>query len=295
MNRRYFLTTAVAGMPALAQSPGRPLSPSPSGARLRPAICAYSFRDALKAGTMKYDDLVHLAVETGLDGIDMTVYWFPSTDDSFLLPLKRLAYKNGVDIYNLGVRVRLCQPTEELRAKEVAELRKWVDVAQKMGARQVRVFGGSVPKGATEEQGIAWAVETMKRCAEYAGSRGILVGLEDDGGITSYAGPTVEIVKRTDSPWAGLNLDTGNYRSPKVLDQIEMSLPYATSIHLKTHMRSDDGTSGPADWDRLFAMFVRHGYKGYMALEYESTENPAEVVPRECRRLSQMARKHSSA
>lgn len=294
MNRRTFMGAAIS-VPALAQSSAPPAASVPaSGARLRTAICAYSFRDALKAGTMKYDDLVHLAVETGLDGIDMTVYWFPSTDDDFLLPLKRLAYRNGVEIYNLGVRVRLCQPTAEERENEVVELIKWLEVAQKMGARQVRVFGGSVPKGATQEQGIAWAAETLKRAADLGAARGIVVALEDDGGITEYAGPTIEIVKRADSPWVGLNLDTGNYRAPKVWDQVEMSLPYATSMHVKTQMRDDNGAMAPADWDKLFAMFARHGYKGYAALEHEAKEDPAIAVPRECRRLRQMARKYSA-
>ena len=45
----------------------------------------------------------------------MTVYWMPSTSDDYLLPLRRLAYKNRVEIYSIGTRVRLAQPTPELR------------------------------------------------------------------------------------------------------------------------------------------------------------------------------------
>ena len=35
-------------------------------------------------------------------------------------------------------------------------------------------------------QAIAWAVELLKRCAEYSGSKGILIGVEDDGGPDRY-------------------------------------------------------------------------------------------------------------
>ena len=95
------------------------------------------------AKTMTYEDLIRIAVETGTDGIDMTVYWLPATTDDYLLPLRRLAWKNRVEIYSIGTRVRLAQPTAELREKELAELRKWVDVAQRVGATHLRVFGGN--------------------------------------------------------------------------------------------------------------------------------------------------------
>ena len=113
----------------------------------------------------------------------------------------------------------------------------------------MRVFGGNIPAGATEPQAIAWAAEVLKRGAEYAGSKGIILGLEDDGGITTEAGPTIEIVKRADSPWAGVNADSGNLKT-KGYAQFESMLPYATSIHLKTEIAGETGKSEAADWNR---------------------------------------------
>jgi len=308
MTRRNFLSNAglgaaglsgaglvAAGVSKPAQAAPMPAAPpAPQLARFRTGICAYSFKPAFDAKAFTYDDLIHLAVETGIDGVDMTAYWFPSTTDDFLLPLKRLAAKSCVEIYNLGVRVRLCQPTDELRDQQLAQLRKWVDVAQKIGASHVRVFGGTQPKGASMEQAINWAAETLKRGVEYAGARGVILGVEDDGGITIHAAETIEIVKRADSPWAGMNLDTGNFEPPKVLDQIEMSVPYAVTAHLKTEMAMDDGTTVPADWDRIFALFAKHGYTGHIALEYEANGDAKTVVPRELKRLRETARKYST-
>jgi L-ribulose-5-phosphate 3-epimerase len=244
---------------------------------------------------MTYEDLIRTAVETGTDGIDMTVYWLPSTSDDYLLSLRRLAYTNRVEIYSIGTRVRLAQPTAELREQQLGELRKWLDVAQRVGATHVRVFGGSKPQGATLEQAIEFAVETFKRGAELAGARGLILGLEDDGGITDYAKETIEIVKRTGSPWAGMNLDIGNFRPPAVYDQIEMSIPFAVSTHVKTTVALDDGkTRAPFDFDRVFKMFAAHGFRGYMGLEYEADEDPATAVPVYLRRLKELAVKYSS-
>lgn len=294
MKRRRFLGGAVAGvLPAL---PGRLLAASTSGsaARFRTAICAYSFREALKAKTMTYDDLVRLAVGTGVDGLDLTVYWFPDSSDAFLFPLRRLAYKMGVDIYSISIRTDLCQPTPELREKQLAEVRKWVDAAQKLGATHIRVFGGNVPKTATEDQAAGWVVETLQRGAEYSGGRGIILGLENHGGITERAARIIDIVKRVDSPWVGINLDTGNFRE-KVFEQIEMCLPHAVNTQLKAEMRREDGVRAASDWERIFALFARHGYKGYFAIEYEAKEDPATAVPRHCKRMRELARKYSTA
>jgi len=259
-------------------------------------LVAYSYQRLLAAKTMTYEDLIRIAVETGTDGIDLTSYWLPAgPPDDYLLSLRRLAWKNRVEIYSVGTRVQLSQPTAELREKQVADVRKWVDVAQKLGATHIRVFGGQKPAGATMEQAIDFAAETLKQAAEYSGAHGIFLGVEDDGGITEFAKETIEIVKRANVPWGGMNLDIGNFRPPKVYDQIEMSIPYAVSTHFKTTVANDDGkTRDPFDWDRVLTMFVAHGYRGYLGLEFEATGDPVAEVPVALRRLKDVATKFST-
>lgn len=302
MNRRDFLiatgaSIALAGPVAGQQRPASatPSSESMKKARFRTGLVAYSYRQALQSKAMKYEDLINIAVDTGTDGIDMTVYWLPDTTDDVLLPLRRAAYRNRVEIYSIGTRVRLAQPTPDLREKELVELRKWVDVAQRLGASHIRVFGGQKPQDATLDQAVSMAAETLKRGAEISGARGITLGVEDDGGITDFAKETIEIVTRADSPWAGMNLDIGNFRPPKVYEQVEMSIPYAVSTHIKTTVAQDDGkTRAPYDWERVFTMFARHGYRGYMGLEYEAEEDPATAVPKYLKQLKELAQKHSA-
>src|SRR5215831_14267241 len=110
MHRRDFLIAAgsavAAATPALGhQGQGR-TNASPEihvpKARFRTGLVAYSYRQALQSKTMTYEDLFRVAVDTGVDGIDMTVYWLPGTSDDVLLPLRRAAYKNRVEIYSVG-------------------------------------------------------------------------------------------------------------------------------------------------------------------------------------------------
>ena len=155
----------------------------------------------------------------------------------------------------------------------------------------MRIFGGAVPKGATEDQAVAWAVETLKRCAAEAGQKGITLGVEDDGGITTNADRTIEIVKKTASPWVGINLDTGNFPD-NPYQQIEMCAPHATNVHFKTEVHSGGGNQ-PADWPRILTILGKAGYRGYLALEYESNEDPLAIVPTLIAKLKETIVRHA--
>lgn len=305
MNRRDFLAAAGAAAAAVAvpasgvhaaQAPPPLAAPPPKG-RYRAGLVAYSYQRALAAKTMTYEDLVRIVVETGADGIDLTSYWLPTENlDAYLLSLRKLAWKNRVEIYSVGTRIQLvAQGTAEGRERQLAETRKWVGVAQKLGASHIRVFSGSKPASLTLEQALDFSAETFKAAADISGPHGITLGLEDDGGMTEYAKETIEIVKRANHPYAGMNLDIGNFRPPKVYDQIEMSVPYAVSTHFKTTVANDDGSTprAPFDWDRVMKMFIAGGYKGYLGLEFEATGDPAAEVPVALKKLVELAAKYS--
>ena len=83
MNRRTFLLSAGAAAAAAAVPDalaGQATSTSPQKARFRTGLVAYSYRELLQKKAMTYEDLIRIAVETGTDGIDLTVYWLAGDD-----------------------------------------------------------------------------------------------------------------------------------------------------------------------------------------------------------------------
>ncbi|HWQ57165.1 MAG TPA: sugar phosphate isomerase/epimerase family protein [Bryobacteraceae bacterium] len=291
MNRRDLFKT----LPALAAAARLAPAAPEAGARgrLRSAICCYSYRNELAKKTMTYEDIVRVAVDNNVDGLDATVYWL-DTSDAALLRLKRLAYMNSVDLYSISIRTEMTQATPEGQAKEVEGIRKWVDVAEKLGAGHIRVFGGRVPKDATEQQAAGWVVEVLKRGAEYAAKKGVILGLENHGGITEKATVILDIVKRVDSPWVAVNLDTGNFVR-NAYEQMEQCMPYAAAVQVKMQIRvGPEGTPEPSDWDRVAGLLVKNGYRGYLSLEYEGKEPTATAMPRELKRLDAICRKYSA-
>ncbi len=293
MLTRRDLIPSLALLPAVARG-GTPKLEG-GGPRLKTAICAYSFRKALGVGSLSYLDLVDMAVENGIDGLDSTVYWFPQDDlGSFLSAFRRKAYLAAVDLPSIAIRTDLCRPEPREQEREVAWLRHWVDVSYRLGSSHIRVFGGNVPEGRTEDEAAAWVAEILKRSADYAADHGVVLGLENHGGITARAERIIQIVRAVDHPNVGINLDTGNFRSDPY-SQIELSLPYAVNSQFKVQIRDEQGNHEPSDWDRIVAMFAKAGYRGYMALEYEAAEDPFTAVPRHLARLRDLAAKHSRA
>ncbi len=285
MKRRDLLKTLPL-LPAASLAAGR----TP---RLRTAICAYSFREALGKGTLTYEDLVDMAVDSNTDGLDLTVYWFPEQGrDAFLGSLRRKAYMNAVEIPSIAIRSDLCKKSSREQLQEAAWLMHWVDVSERLGASHIRIFGGTVPEGAGEDEAAGWVTEILKRSADYAASKGVILGLENHGGITLLAKRIISIVEAVDHPFVGINLDTGNFRS-KAYEQIASCVPYAVNSQFKVSLRLDDGTRGLSDWDRIVKMLADGGYRGYMALEYEAEEDPFTAVPKHLARLRELADKYS--
>ena len=295
LDRREFLkSTSVAaagslslGLPASAQAKSKPKSAMP---RLLSGCCAYSYEKYLEKGPMTMEDFILKAVELEIDGVDMTTYYFKSTERSYLLGLRRLAFRNGVAFSGAAIGTNMCQPDPAKRAEEIEKIKKWVDVTELLGASHLRVFGGEVPKGATDEQGIQWVVKAMKPACDYSATKGITLGIESHGGITSKASNIVEILKRVDSPFAGCNLDISNFPE-NPYPQIEMCIPYATHAHIRDFYGQP---RKPLDLERVWQMFAKGGYKGFMSAEYEGEEDPMTAVPKLVAKIKTLCKKYST-
>ena len=265
------------------------------GSRLFAGCCAYSFRKYLEHGPMTMEDFILKGVELGLHGVDMTVYYLKSTDPAYLTGLRHLAFKNGMPFSGAGCGSSMVQADKAKRAQVLADIKKWVDVTDWLGASHLRIFAGELPPGATVDQGMEWSVEVMKPACEYAGKKGITLGVEDHGGITQKAETTLEVLRRVDSPYAGVNLDISNFLAASDDDQyaqIEACVPYATH----THIRDRFGDSRrPIDLDRVWQLFQKGGYKGYMSAEYEGEEDAMTGVPKLIDRIKTLCKKYSTA
>jgi len=244
------------------------------------SCCAYSFRQYLTGGKMSLEDFLDKAVEMGLDGVELTAYYFPTTETDYLNKLKREVFLRGLDISGTAVGNNFCKADPEERRGQIEMVKEWVDISYHLGAPCIRVFAGGVPKGHTEEEAFGWVVDALKECVEYAAPKGVILALEDHGGITSTAEQVLKIYNAVGSEWLGINLDTGNFRTDPYKEIAEVA-PYTVTTHAKvTILNPQTGKREKADFARISEILEKAGYKGYISIEYEESEDPMTGVPR---------------
>jgi sugar phosphate isomerase/epimerase len=206
-------------------------------------------------------------------------------DDDFLLRIKRHAFLRGVDISGTAVGNTFTQPSGQDRDREIASVKKWIDHAKVMGAPHIRVFAGNASSGLSHAEATKLCIAALEECCDYAGRAGIFLGIENHGGIVAESKTLLEIIRAVDSPWLGINLDTGNFHTDDPYADLAACAAYAVNVQLKVEMLQSHGRLEEADLPRLVKMLRGVGYQGYVVLEYEASENPWQAVPEQLRRL----------
>ncbi len=288
-NRRTFLSRAaiatLVGPAAVALSRTSPAI-EPIG-RTRPAhlklsLAAYSYRQLLDGPNPKMDlfQYVDLAAELALDAVEPTSYWFPKdVNEAYLHRLRRHAFLLGLDISGTAIRNDFCLPPGPERDQDRAHVRAWIDRAALLNAPVIRVFGGSVPEGITEDVAVARVVEGFRDVLPYAAEKGVTLALENHGGITATPDQLLKLVRAIDGPNFGVNLDTGNFHGDDPYDDLARLAPYAVNVQVKTEISRKGQPKEDADLARVVAILRAAKYSGYVVLEYEAAADPLKAIP----------------
>jgi sugar phosphate isomerase/epimerase len=255
----------------LSAGSGSPLQASGNAAKFKFSLAAYSYRDLLTGASpaLSLFDFVHDCARMGLEGTELTSYYFPQpVTREYLCTLKQLCFKLGL------------LPPGSKRDEQLAHVKRWVDHAVLLGAPVIRIFSGGASEQVPEEQARRLAIEAIEECCQYAGEHGVMLALENHGGLTSTAQGMLELVRAVRSPWFGVNLDTGNFHGSDVYAELALLAPYAVNVQVKVVVQQGSGPREPADFRRLAHLLRDAGYRGYIVLEFEEAEDPRQACPR---------------
>lgn len=293
MNRRTFL-----GMAAVCSASGPLWAIEPINRKGEPklvlGLAAYSFRKSMKwmkgkastppEGWPSWDlhDFIDFCADQRCMGAELTSYFFPpDVDRAYLLGIKRHAYLRGVSISGTAVGNVFTHPEGEKRREQVEYVKTWIRHAAVMGAPHIRIFAGSIQNGATQEEAEKNFLECYRECLELAAEEGVFLGLENHHGIVAEADAIVRLIKAADSPWAGVNLDSGNFKTEDPYADLEKIAPYAVNVQLKMMLQRKGAEKKEAtDIPRLLNILRDANYQGWFSLEYEEEANPHEEVPK---------------
>lgn len=290
-DRRQFLTTAALAGSSLALSgiPAASRAIEPVKRNDKPkfkfSLAAYSYRSLLqgrqgKEPELTLKDFIDDCARLNLDGTELTSYYFPpNPTPEYIYGLRRHAFHQGLDVSGTAIGNEFGHPKGEKRDAEIAKTKKWIDIAEMMGAPVIRIFAGHQQKGQTQEEAHALMVSAIEECCDYAGKHGITLALENHGGPTATADGLLKFVHDVNSPWFGVNLDSGNFHTADPYQELARIAPYAVNAQLKAAL-SVGGKKERADFKRLASMLRAANYRGYIVLEYEEPGNVREECAR---------------
>src|SRR5207244_63843 len=129
-------------------------------------------------------------------------------------------------------------------------VKQWVDYSVELGSPCLRIFAGAVPKGGSEEEARKWAIECIQTCCEYAGAHGVMLALENHGGIVATVDEILGILSAVKSEWLGMKWDAGNFHTEDPYGDLGRFAPYAVTTHIKTDMHPN-GKREDADLARV--------------------------------------------
>lgn len=293
--RREFLKAgAVAGLAAVtAPSLLRAAAPNPFGRAgkpvLRLSLAAYSFRDTFpimrgkpnpKVPAAKATDMFRFIDYCAAHGCDAepTTYFFAEETEAYMIKLRRHAFLRGVAISGTAIGNNFSHPKGPKRDAEIALTKQWIDRAAALGAPHIRVFAG-VTKEIPRDEADKLVISALEECCDYAGKKGIFLGLENHDSIGSAA-TLLPLVKAVKSPWIGINLDSGNFRTADPYRDFAECVPYSVNVQFKSELQPVGGARQAADFKKFARLLRDGGYQGWVALEYEGKEDPATAVPR---------------
>jgi sugar phosphate isomerase/epimerase len=289
-SRRNFLrnsasATAGAALAGLLAGEARAIEPvrRAGDSQFKFSLAAYSYRDLLagRSPELTLKDFVSDCARMGLQGTELTSYYFPpNPSDEYINDLKAHCFREGLDVSGTAVGNDFCHPPGEERDKQIAQTKKWVDYAAKLGAPVIRIFSGTARNGQTVDQAHALAVAAIEECCAYAGDKGVFLALENHGGLTTTVDGLLKLVQDVQSPWFGVNLDSGNFRTDDVYGDLAKIAPYSINVQIKVMIQPRGGRKEPSDLGKLAAILREAGYRGYVALEFEEDEDPRVACPR---------------
>jgi sugar phosphate isomerase/epimerase len=176
------------------------------------------------------------------------------------------------------------------RAKELADARRFIDLASTMGAPYVRVFGGKaqsdnapVPDDPTKARVAAG----LRELGQYAGPKSVTVIIESHDHFTSSA-TLKDVLKAADSEHVGLLWDAHHTFAASNEDPeftVKQVGPWIRHTHLKDSVGKGEDRkyvltgTGNVPIERQIKALQSIGYKGFYCFEWEKVWHPDLIDP----------------
>jgi sugar phosphate isomerase/epimerase len=229
--------------------------------------------------SMTLEDFIEGARSLAVDGVSLESCFFPSVESSYLADIGAMLDSYGLDrVYAWGHPDGLEGGTNEAAYNEMLSS---FERAQAIGATVMRVVGSSLrfrnePHGPQLER----LTQMFRKAIRVAEAYGIRMAVENH--IDFNAQEMLSLLRSVDSPFLGVNFDTGNF--VRLLDDpveaMDALAPYTYATHIKDlkiqrgvpanewyFFSSAPVGDGVVDNAKLIEKLWRAGFNGILAVE----------------------------
>lgn len=275
LTRRHFLQTSVVALAAL-RSDLRATSP-----RLMVGFSTLgcpSWEWAKILDFAKAHDFSAFELRGLLGTMDLPTR--PEFQPDRIAQSKRDVASRNLKIACVSSSAELHHADPEKRQQQIADAKRFIDLAASLGAPNVRVFGNKME--GPREQVLARVASGLGELGTYSAARGVTVLIESHGDFTDS--PTLnEILTRADSPSVGLLWDAHHtFVSGKEDPQftVEKLGRYIRHTHLKDSVPAADGRRyvltgrGEVPVRKQIEVLAATGYTGCYTFEWEKVWHP---------------------
>src|SRR5579872_3932574 len=230
---------------------------------------------------MALEDFLHRAKELEVEGVSLESCFFPAVDSSYLATVKNLLDALKLDrVYAWGHPDGLEGGANHQAYDDMVAS---IERAQAIGADVMRVVGSSLMfRKQPHEPQLERLTKMFSDAVKIAQKYGIRLAVENH--IDFTADEMLRLITAVNSPYLGINFDTGNF--VRLLDDpikgMEKLAKYVYATHIKDlkpqrGVPADDWYffsstpvgDGIVDNLRLARLLARSGYKGFLAVEID--------------------------
>ena len=225
------------------------------------------------------DFAAHAKEKFGIDKIEPWSGHFPSTDPKYIEQFRLTVDRAQCYIVNMAVDGESSPYAADSaqRAKGVDFSKRWVDIAATINSPSIRT---NLPAASDSAPDVNRAVDSLRRVADYAAEKRVLVNLENDNPVSEDPFFIVRVIEKVNNPWLHALPDFANTlasaKDPEhAYAGVDAMFTHAYSIcHVKDAETAKDGHLIQVDMARTFASLKKHGYKGYCSMEWDRPGDP---------------------
>jgi sugar phosphate isomerase/epimerase len=196
-------------------------------------------------------------------------------NDAYLDQVKEAADDAGLPFGCLAVDgAHIYEPTTAARAANRHKAYRWIDVAGRLGAAQIRIDAGGRDVALSDI--LETVVEGYNDLVPRAKAKGIEVIIENHWGPTKDPDGMNQVLDRVEG--LGLLFDSANWPAGTHDRAWRMYPPYASLTHIKTFSFDKDGNEATFDLPLFINLLREDGYEGCWGIEYEGQDGSDEPL-----------------